>query len=168
YAQYSGMIFSANIQQNNWFATGKQLCLTLSHSRFQTGYNFNYNNPYFTVDGVSRGFSLYYQKSDYYYANISGYSTDVCGGKMNFGYPISDVERIGFDIGVRSLTVNPNSNASQEIQRSPRISPNAGYVDYATYLDIEERIKNGVDFPEGTYPIMDITEDVLGPKGFLD
>lgn len=168
YAQYSGMIFSANIQQNNWFGSGKQVGFSLSHSRFQTAYNFNYNDPYFTVDGVSRGFSLYYQKSDYYYANISGYSTDVYGGKMNFGYPISDIERIGFDIGVRSLTVKPNANASQEIQRTPRIIPDYGYIDYATYLDIQERRKNGIDFPEGTYPVMEITEDVLGPKGFLD
>lgn len=168
YAQYSGMIFSANIQQNNWFGSGKQVGFNLSHSRFQTAYNFNYNDPYFTVDGVSRGFSLYYQKSDYYYANISGYSTDVYGGKMNFGYPISDIERIGFDIGLRSLTVKPNQNASQEIFRSPQLNPQYGYIDQQSYLDSIERRQNGVDYPVGTFPILDVTEDVLGPQGFLD
>lgn len=168
YAQYSGMIFSANIQQNNWFGSGKQVGVNVSHSRFQTAYNFNYNDPYFTVDGVSRGFSLYYQKSDYYYANISGYSTDVYGGKMNFGYPISDIERIGFDIGLRSLTVKPNQNASQEILRSPRLNPQYGYIDQQSYLDAIDRQKNGTDYPPGTYPLRGITEDMLGPQGFLD
>lgn len=168
YAQYSGMIFSANIQQNNWFGSGKQVGFNVSHSRFQTAYNFNYNDPYFTVDGVSRGFSLYYQKSDYYYANISGYSTDVYGGKMNFGYPISDIERIGFDIGLRSLTVKPNQNASQEILRSPQLNPQYGYIDQQSYLDSIDRQKNGTDYPLGTFPIRGVTEDLLGPQGFLD
>src|SRR5690606_12170742 len=69
YAEYSGMIFSANIQQTNWFGTGKQVGFNLSHSRYQEYYSFNYNDPYFTLDGVSRGFSLYYQKTNYSYAN---------------------------------------------------------------------------------------------------
>jgi outer membrane protein insertion porin family len=168
YAQYSGVIFSANIQQNNWFGTGKQVGFNLSHSRFQTGYNFNYNDPYFTVDGVSRGFSLYYQKSDFYYANISGYSTDVYGGKMNFGYPISDIERIGFDIGLRSLTVKPNLNASQEIQRSPAPIPGVGYLTQREYLETIDYLTDRIDFPEGVFPVTPATDDIFGELGFLD
>lgn len=168
YAQYSGMIFSANIQQNNWFGSGKQVGFSLSHSRYQTAYNFNYNDPYFTVDGVSRGFSLYYQKSDYYYANISGYSTDTYGGKMNFGYPISDVERIGFDIGLRSLTVKPNSNASQEIRRTPIPVPGRGYIDQQAFLDLQGNLTDGIDYPEGVFQTSEVTDEMFGPKGFLD
>lgn len=168
YAQYSGMIFSANIQQNNWFGSGKQVGFSLSHSRYQTAYNFNYNDPYFTVDGVSRGFSLYYQKSDYYYANISGYSTDTYGGKMNFGYPISDVERIGFDIGLRSLTVKPNSNASQEIRRTPIPVNGIGYIDQQTFIDAQGNLMDGIDYPEGVFQTSEVTDEMFGPKGFLD
>jgi outer membrane protein insertion porin family len=168
YAEYSGMIFSANIQQNNWFGSGKQVGFSLSHSRYQTAYNFNYNDPYFTVDGVSRGFSLYYQKSDYYYANISGYSTDTYGAKMNFGYPISDVERIGFDIGLRSLTVKPNSNASQEIRRTPIPAEGIGYIDHQDFIDTQNNLIDGIDYPEGTFPTADVTDEMFGPKGFLD
>lgn len=168
YAQYSGAIFSANIQQNNWFGTGKQVGFNLSHSKFQTGYNFNYNDPYFTIDGVSRGFSLYYQKSDYYYANISGYSTDVYGGKMNFGYPISDIERIGFEIGLRSLTVKANSNASQEIQRSPKPVPGIGYITQQEYLATRDYLSNNTDFPQGIFPVTAASDDIFGELGFLD
>ena len=53
YAEYSGLLLSANIQQNNWFGTGKQVGFSLSNSRFRTAYNFSYNDPYFTKDGVS-------------------------------------------------------------------------------------------------------------------
>ncbi len=33
YAQYSGMLFQAGIQQNNWFGTGKQIGFNFSHNR---------------------------------------------------------------------------------------------------------------------------------------
>ncbi len=168
YAEYSGMIFSANIQQTNWFGTGKQVGFNLSHSRYQEYYSFNYNDPYFTLDGVSRGFSLYYQKTNYSYANISGFSTDTYGGKMNFSYPISDVERLGFDIGVRNLTVKPNANASQEIIRQPAFNPNGLYMTQEDWLEAVARRSAGLDFPEGFFPVQSVTEDMFGAPGFLD
>ncbi len=168
YAQYSGLLFSASIQQNNWFGTGKQVGFSFSHNRYQTAYNFNYNDPYFTPDGVSRGVNLYYTKSDYGSYNITPYSTNVYGGKLNFGYPVSDIERIGFDIGLRSLEVTPTSYSSQEIIRSPIWNDEIGYITQSENYDLTLRAYNGFDFPAGSYESKPITESMLGPKGFLD
>jgi outer membrane protein insertion porin family len=168
YAQYSGLLFSASIQQNNWFGTGKQVGFSFSHNRYQTGYNFNYNDPYFTPDGVSRGLSLYYTKSDYGSYNITPYSTNVYGGKVNFGYPISDIERIGFDIGLRSLEVEPTNYSSQEIVRSPAWNPNVGYITQSENYALAQQLVNGIDFPDGSYETRPFTEDMLGAPGFLD
>ncbi|QEY16145.1 outer membrane protein assembly factor BamA [Cellvibrio sp. KY-GH-1] len=168
YAQYSGLLFSASIQQNNWFGTGKQVGFSFSHNRYQTAYNFNYNDPYFTPDGVSRGVNLYYTKSDYGSYNITPYSTNVYGGKLNFGYPVSDIERLGFDIGLRSLEVTPTSYSSQEIIRSPIWNNEIGYITQGENYDLTQRAYNGFDFPAGSYETKPITESMLGPKGFLD
>ena len=168
YAQYSGLLFSASIQQNNWFGTGKQVGFSFSHNQYQTGYNFNYNDPYFTPDGVSRGLSLYYTKSDYGSYNVTPYSTNVYGGKINFGYPISDIERIGFDIGLRNLEVEPTAYSSQEIIRSPFWNPNIGYITQSENYDLAQQLINGIDFPNGSYERKPFTEDMLGEPGFLD
>lgn len=168
YAQYSGLLFSASIQQNNWFGTGKQVGFSFSHNRYQTAYNFNYNDPYFTPDGVSRGMSLYYTKSDYGSYNVTPYSTNVYGGKLNFGYPISDIERIGFDIGLRSLEVEPTGYSSQEIIRSPFWNSNIGYITQSENYDLTQQLINGIDFPNGSYEPKPFTEDMLGELGFLD
>ncbi|WP_331346475.1 outer membrane protein assembly factor BamA [Cellvibrio sp. UBA7661] len=168
YAQYSGLLFSASIQQNNWFGTGKQVGFSFSHNRYQTAYNFNYNDPYFTPDGVSRGVNLYYTKSDYGSYNITPYSTNVYGGKLNFGYPISDIERIGFDIGLRSLEVEPTGYSSQEIIRSPFWSDRIGYITQQENYDLIQRAQQGIDYPNGSYEIKTVTEDMLGAPGFLD
>lgn len=184
YAQYSGLLFQAGIQQTNWFGTGKQIGFNFSHSKYQTSYSLNYNDPYFTPDGVSRGFNVYYTKSDYGSYNVTPYSTNTYGGKITFGYPISEIERIGFDIGLRSLEVSSTGYSSQEIRRTPRfidgvvynsdsygniISASANkYILLSDYEELRKRASNGQDYVSGTYDTFDITEEVLGEKGFLD
>ena len=168
YAQYSGLLFSASIQQNNWFGSGKQVGFSFSHNRYQTAYNFSYNDPYFTPDGVSRGFSLYYTASDYGSYNITPYSTNVYGVKMNFGYPISDIQRVGFDLGWRNLEVVPTSYSSQEIIRSPIWNDEVGYIEQDQYAELSEKYGNGLDFPSGTFEGQAFTEDMLGDPGFID
>jgi len=182
YAQYSGLLFQAGIQQSNWFGTGKQIGFNFAHNRYQTSYSLSYNDPYFTPDGVSRGFNIYYTKSDYGQYNITPYSTNVYGGKLTFGYPISEIERIGFDIGLRSLEVTPTSYSSQEIQRTPRFIngtvygydenlypfPLTQYISSDDYLNLLARNAAGLDYIPGTYELKSVSEDVLGEKGFLD
>jgi len=168
YAQYSGLLFSASIQQNNWFGTGKQVGFSFSHNQYQTAYNLNYNDPYFTPDGVSRGVSLYYTMSDYGSYNVTPYSTNVYGGKLNFGYPISDIERIGFDIGLRSLEVEPTAYSSQEIIRTPFWIREFGYITQSENHELNVKRANGIDYPNGIYERKTITEDMLGAPGFLD
>lgn len=172
YAQYSGVLFSANIQQNNWFGTGKQVGFSFSHNRYQESYNFNYNDPYFTPDGVSRGVSLYYVKSNYGEYNVTPYSTNMYGGKLNFGYPMSDISRIGFDIGVRRLEVVPTDYSSPEIIRSPRgdywTTDNVKYITQSEYIEAERLKSQGIDAPDGYFEFKTPTDSMLGAKGFLD
>lgn len=174
YAEYSGLLLSGSIQQNNWFGTGKQVGISASHSNYQTAYNFSYNDPYFTPDGVSRGFSLFYQSSDYAQINVSGYSTDVFGGSVMFGYPISDIERLSFDFGFRNLEVKPNGYSVREIINTPIYPEGYEYITQSDWLKILET-RTSHDYPEmtfDTYPIPTTFEEdvngVRGEPGFLD
>ncbi len=168
YGQDYGLMFSANVTQNNWFGTGKMVGFNFSKNRYQTGYNFSYNDPYFTADGVNRGMSIYYTRSDLGKFNLTPYSTNTYGAKMNFGYPISDIERIGFDIGVRNLEIEPTSLSVQEIMRTPTWDFDIPYIDSEALSDIQELLASGQDFPLGTFPTGTIDESMLGEKGFLD
>src|SRR5690606_4315652 len=40
--------------------------------------------------------------------------------------------------------------------------------DQQSYLESRDRQQNGTDYPPGTFPIRGVTEDLLGPQGFLD
>jgi outer membrane protein insertion porin family len=99
YSQFAGLIVGLNLQQNNFLGTGRQVGLNLNTSQWQSVASINYNNPYFTEDGVSRGFSVFYRKSDLSEINVASYTTNTVGATMSFGYPISETQRLGFNLG---------------------------------------------------------------------
>ncbi|HCS26485.1 MAG TPA: outer membrane protein assembly factor BamA [Spongiibacteraceae bacterium] len=121
FSQDSGLILGANIQQNNFFGTGKQVGVGLSRSDFLTNISFNYLEPYFTEDGVSRGFSVYYRKANLDEVNIASYTTNTAGAALNFSYPLSEIQRLGFSLGFANTEIDAGIGAVQEILASPRL-----------------------------------------------
>jgi len=79
YAQDAGLILGLNLQQNNFLGTGKRVGISLNSSSYQDIYNFSYTNPYFTEDGVSRGFNVFYRSTDLSEVNVASYTTDTVG-----------------------------------------------------------------------------------------
>ena len=166
YAQDAGLILGLNLQQNNFLGTGRRVGISLNSSRYQDVISFNYTNPYFTEDGVSRGFSVFYRKTDLSKINVASYTTDTWGGSMNFGYPISETQRLGFSVGVTDTKITSGQYAVQEISASPKLAPEIEYWYYSTLQR------------DGTYsaaevlqPIDTIPLSALSPpenEGFLD
>ena len=99
YAQGTGLILGANLSENNFLGTGKQVGVGLNRSTYQTSLNFSYTEPYFTVDGVSVGYSLFARETDYDRINVASFSTNTYGAAVNWSYPVSEVQRIGFGLG---------------------------------------------------------------------
>jgi outer membrane protein insertion porin family len=130
FAQGSGLILGGSIQQDNFMGTGKQVGVNLSTSAYMDQISFSYIDPYYTVDGVSRGFNLYYTARDLSEYNVSDYSVDSYGLDMNFGYPISEIERLNFGVGYMHNTIKVGSSPAQEISGTPLLpDPNIPYVD---------------------------------------
>ena len=123
YAQDAGLILGLNLQQNNFLGTGRRVGVNLNSSRYQDVISLNYTNPYFTEDGVSRGFSVFYRKTDLSEINVASYTTDTVGANMNFGYPIIETQRLGFSFGITDTKITAGQYAVQEIKSSPRLEP---------------------------------------------
>jgi outer membrane protein insertion porin family len=115
FSQTSGVLFNASVQQENFLGTGKQVAFTFDNSEINTVYRFSYTNPFWTVDGVSRGFSLGYRKTDANEANLSDYSTDTRNASINFGIPINEYDTIRFSTGYQGLDLNANSSSPLQV-----------------------------------------------------
>ena len=117
YAQYTGVILGASYQDTNIWGTGNSISLGINQSDFQTSYNFSFFDPYYTVDGVSRGYSFFFRSSDFDARNIARFSTDSYGANVNFGYPISEIARVNFTFGYENTEITEGIFPAQEISQ---------------------------------------------------
>src|SRR5690625_5605265 len=62
---------------------------------------------------------------------------------MIFGYPIAEIERLGFSIKALDLTVKASSRSAQEIIRTPVLPPNATYITQSDAVAAREQILEG-------------------------
>ena len=92
YSQVQGLILSASVQQDNFLGSGKRVGVSISHSSIISSFNVSYDNPYWTEDGVSRGFYLRYQEYDQAGANISPFTSTAAAAGMSFGLPLTEVD----------------------------------------------------------------------------
>lgn len=112
----NGVVLSAQLNQNDFLGTGKFLGLNLSTSLMGQNYSVSYNNPYYTLDGIQRGFNAYYTRNTPGRLNVVNYTTDLFGGNVNYVIPISasdDTLRAG--IGLQNTQLNPGGMASTQV-----------------------------------------------------
>jgi outer membrane protein insertion porin family len=95
FSQSQGLIFNTSLTQSNFLGTGKRVALAFNTSRVSQLYQLAYTNPYYTIDGISRGFDLSYRSTDFDQLIGADYSTDVGRAGINFGFPLSDTARAG-------------------------------------------------------------------------
>ncbi len=111
---------STSLQAQNFLGTGKTVGIGINKSRFQTGLNFQYLDPYFTPDGVSRGFNVFAQKIESPF-NVSDFNTSSFGGSLSFSYPLSEIDFLGFDLGYTHTELSAGLGSVQEITSSPTL-----------------------------------------------
>ena len=93
------MVLSGGITQANVFGSGNHLGLQLNTSKVNTVYSLSLTEPYFTVDGVSRGFDIYKRDVDPTNINSGRYKTSTIGAQMRFAVPVTDLDTINYGIG---------------------------------------------------------------------
>ena len=103
---------SASITQANVFGNGKYLSLNINSGSVNQVYSLSYMDPYYTVDGVSRGFDLYKRVTDASNLAVAPYKTDALGGGIKFSYPVSEQTSVDFGANLESVDLEIFSNSS--------------------------------------------------------
>jgi outer membrane protein insertion porin family len=94
-----GLMGSFNVSQANFAGTGNTVALAISTGSINRTYSLTYTDPYYTEDGVSRGFQVY--RRDMNTAKLRGigtYNTYSYGGGVNFGIPLSEKDFLNFGV----------------------------------------------------------------------
>ena len=123
YGQESGVLLNASVTQNNFLGTGNQLSLVLNNSDSGQNYNISYNNPYYTPDGVSRGFRVFYREIDSSETNTADYILNSYGAQVTFGFPLNEFDTLRLSPGYEHLWIDTFGCGTDEPITSNRTPP---------------------------------------------
>ena len=115
YSQVQGIVLNANIAQDNIFGSGKRVNVAFNNSYYMRSYQFGFNNPYFTADGVSQGYNLGWTTRNSGAINIANYNSSVANASTSFGLPINETDYLLFTTEVKHTGLSATTYSSSQI-----------------------------------------------------
>ena len=105
------LVLSGSVQQQNLFGSGKTVGLQINTSQINKIYSLSYTDPYYTIDGISRGFDIYQRKTNTNTLAVGAYGSSSFGGGIRYGLPIAedDYVSLGLSIDATKLTLDATS-----------------------------------------------------------
>ena len=96
------IIFQGSVSQTNVFGSGNTLGVTANRGTINQILSFSYTNPYYTVDGVSRGFDVYKRRIDASSLLLGNYKTDALGAGMRYGIPLTEYDTVSLGLSAEN------------------------------------------------------------------
>ncbi|MFZ9021980.1 MAG: outer membrane protein assembly factor BamA [Litorivicinaceae bacterium] len=113
FSQGEGVLLGAAVSQKNFLGSGNALSFSLQSSSSTKEARFSFTDPYYTIDGVSRGVDLYFAQTDFDSTGTADYSTDETGLGLTFGYPVSNESRISTSFAVQNTNLDAKASGSR-------------------------------------------------------
>ena len=118
-----GIVGTVSLSQANFLGTGNTVRTDVSVGGVNKVYNINYIDPYWTEDGVSRGFGIYYRDLDTKKLATGDYKSLNFGGSIDFGIPLDEFKMLKFGSSLDFTEIDLNGDSPQK------------YLDYCAQLD---------------------------------
>ena len=96
------LTLSASIRQENVFGSGHYLGFDINTGKFNRTLALNTVDPYWTVDGVSRAFDIYYRATSPLNTFGDSYQLVTWGAATRIGVPFTEVDTVFFGLGFES------------------------------------------------------------------
>lgn len=100
YSQLSGMTTSIQLSQNNFLGSGNRVSVEAQRSDYLQRYSFSFLNPFFTDEGMSLGYNLWWREYDYSDFNVASYSTTSAAAQAVLGLPITETDTVSLLFGI--------------------------------------------------------------------
>jgi outer membrane protein insertion porin family len=108
-----GVVLGITINQANFLGTGNRVNAQVNTGQVNTTYSFSFTDPYFTPDGISRGFNVYRKDVDASSLDsVGSYETSSYGVGVNFGVPLNERDAVSFGLtfDYTQLELDPTSS----------------------------------------------------------
>lgn len=115
YSQVQGAVVNLGFAHENIFGSGNSLEFNFDNSSASQRYSLNYENPYYTPDGVSRGINFSFTETDASENNTSNFLIDRIQLSLDYGIPLSEFNRLRLEVGLLRNELETTSSSSDEV-----------------------------------------------------
>jgi len=116
YSESQKLMLNGSIVHTNFLGTGNRVALEATSGKYQKFYSLSHTDPYRTLDGVSRTIALNYRNLTQFTSASSDFSTTSGGLTVNYGYPISEYNRISLGLSYQRSELLSSTNSTQQAQ----------------------------------------------------
>ena len=139
YSSAEKLTISASVSQANIFGSGNQLSFRVNNSTISKAYEVSYLNPYWTVDGIARGFDVYQRDLNTDKLTTGSYNSKSTGVGVRFGVPVTEYDGINFGLGFERTVLGLDSVSPQR------------YIDYVnTFGTRSDTFRGSLGFSRDT------------------
>jgi outer membrane protein insertion porin family len=112
-----GVVFGVTVNQANFLGTGNRVSAQVNTGKVNTTYSLSYTDPYFTPDGVSRGFDVYRKDVDSRYLDVGSYQTSSYGAGVRFGIPLNERDTFTTGLTLDYTSIDLESDSPDRYRR---------------------------------------------------
>ncbi len=116
YSESQKLMLNASVVHTNFLGTGNRVALELNSGKYQKLYSLSHTDPYRTMDGVHRTVSVNYRDITQFTSAASDFSTTSAGATVDYGYPISEYQRLSFGLTYQHSELVSSTNSTQQAQ----------------------------------------------------
>ncbi len=116
YSESQKLILNASIVHTNFLGSGNRVALQLNSGKFSKLYSLSHTDPYRSMNGISRTVSVNYRNQTQFVSASSDFSTTSAGLAVNYGYPISEYQRVSLGLNYQQSELLSSTNSTQQAQ----------------------------------------------------
>ncbi len=115
YNDLTGVSLTLDFSDRNLFGSGNSLTTSISYSNVRQLFSVSYTQPFVTPNGVSASYFLRLRNLDFNQASLGSYGIQSSALGVDFGYPVSEYERVSYGFDFDAINVGLGSGPSQEV-----------------------------------------------------
>ena len=132
YSQTDKLTVSASVSEANILGTGNQLSFRVNNGSTSRAYELSFTDPYWSVDGISRGIDLYQRDINTASLNTGAYQSTSTGTGVRFGVPVTEYDIVNFGLGWERTKLSLDQSSPQR------------YIDYINTFGSKSDTVRGV------------------------
>ncbi len=116
YSAAEKLTIQASVSQDNFLGTGNLIAFQLNNGSVNKVYSVSYLNPYWTADGIARGFDFFRRDVDTSTLQVASYHTYSTGMGVRFGIPVSEYQSVNIGLTGERTKLHIDETAPQRYQ----------------------------------------------------